>query len=86
MSYRRRMKVYQSTDTDRRSNPTTCGGDTTLETVFSMDPDGSGEPYQEMNVRLHASGEIVTVHIDTAQCGKGITVYIDGKLYRRVIS
>jgi len=54
--------------------------------VFSMDPDGSGEPYQEMNVRLHASGEIVTVHIDTAQCGKGITVYIDGKLYRRVIS
>ncbi len=83
MSYKRRMRVYQTTDTDRRANPTTCGGDSVLETTFTMDPDGSGEPYQELTVRLNASGGFVMVSIDTVQCKKKVSILIDGEFYEK---
>jgi hypothetical protein len=68
------MRLYQSTDSDRRANPTTCGADRRLETVFTMDPDGSGPPYHELKVTITVNGSTVFVDINTELCGSGVVV------------
>ena len=77
------MRLYQSTDSDRRQNPTTCGADRRLETTFTMDL--AGQPYDAMTVRITVNGGQVHIDIDTTKCGPGVVVRVDDNVIQQRI-